>query len=213
MVVKWGTLDDDAEFHTPIPVELVSGYLSTLRASGLVGSIQGRNLKYNTIKRVAGVISVVHFDAKLNSTPCFDPDVVDALAGFNEDDDTNEAIEFDVADALPKFWLALLGLKGWRELKKMQFWAMFLVSLACVCRASCVTTFCPTVEDMQQPVETEGWDPDGYPKYIILCWRSWKCRKEDNGKKYEMRLWRNYVSPKLYPASIAAEAGAAACCF
>jgi hypothetical protein len=119
MVVGWGTLDDAAEFHTPIPVELVAGYLSTLRASGLVGSIQGRGLKYNTIKRVAGVISVVHFDAKLNSSPCFDPEIVDLLAEYNEDDDTNEATEFDVADALPKFWLALLGLKGWRELKKL----------------------------------------------------------------------------------------------
>ena len=44
---------------------------------------------------------------------------------------------------------------------------MLLVAIALMARASCITTYCPTVEDTKLPPE-RLWDADGLPQYIEL---------------------------------------------
>ena len=42
---------------------------------------------------------------------------------------------------------------------------MFLVAIGLMARASCITTYCPTMEDTKLPPEG-AWDDDGMPKWI-----------------------------------------------
>ena len=66
-------------------------------------------------------------------------------------------------------------------------------------QASDLTTFCPTVEDILLP-EAHMWDPDGLPKFIELGMRDWKWRSKANkGKRYGIRLWRNYCDAHYCP--------------
>ena len=52
---------------------------------------------------------------------------------------------------------------------------MFLVAINMFACASCITTYCPTYEDIQLPTDAE-WDPDGLPQWIDLGMRDWKHR-------------------------------------
>ena len=44
---------------------------------------------------------------------------------------------------------------------------MLLVSICLMGRASCMTTYCPTVENIRLPAKKK-WDKDGLPHYIEL---------------------------------------------
>lgn len=56
---------------------------------------------------------------------------------------------------------------------KIKLWTMFLVSVGLMARASEVTTYCPTYEDMEVPPKNEpsNWDVDGFPKYLVIALR------------------------------------------
>ena len=47
---------------------------------------------------------------------------------------------------------------------------MFLTACAVMARASCITTFCPDVEDIKLPESEAMWDADGWPKFIEIEW-------------------------------------------
>ena len=67
-------------------------------------------------------------------------------------------------------------------------------------RASDLTTFCPTVEDLILPQDEDDWDSDGYLKWIDIGLRNWKWRsKKNKGKRYSMKAHRNYVDSKFCP--------------
>jgi hypothetical protein len=51
-----------------------------------------------------------------------------------------------------------------------QIWTMFLVALCMMARASCITTYCPTMDDTRLPPKSK-WDADGLPQYIELGMR------------------------------------------
>ena len=52
------------------------------------------------------------------------------------------------------------------------------------------------------PESGAQWDSDGLPKYIEVALREWKTRTTCHmGKKYKMRLWRNYLDPRFCPVT------------
>lgn len=102
--------------------------------------------------------------------PTHDKRILDQLEEYEEFDVEGGAPGFDVETTVPKMWAQLWLLVGWSKKKRLCAWAMFLTAM-CVCaRASCITTFCPRMEDMRLP-KPSHWDADGIPKYIIFIWR------------------------------------------
>lgn len=78
---------------------------------------------------------------------------------------------------------------------------MLLVSISMMARASCITTYCPRVEDIELPPEAL-WDDDGLPQWIELGLFDWKCRRKKNrNKRYGIRLHRNYVNTRFCPVT------------
>ena len=63
-------------------------------------------------------------------------------------------------------------------------------------------TFCPTVEDTKLPEAESQWDSDGLPKWIEIGLRDWKTRSRcHEGKRYGMRLHRNYLDSRFCPVT------------
>ncbi|KAJ1446647.1 hypothetical protein M885DRAFT_577308 [Pelagophyceae sp. CCMP2097] len=66
-------------------------------------------------------------------------------------------------------------------------------------RASDMTTYGPTVEDMELP-KGHQWDKDGLPQWIIIGLRNWKSRAKKNvGVRYGIKLHRNYLDSRFCP--------------
>ena len=62
-------------------------------------------------------------------------------------------------------------------------------------RASCITKYCPLLEDIELPPQGNArmWGKDGLPNYITLKMRNWKGRKKRT--PYSLRIWRNLLQP------------------
>ena len=60
-------------------------------------------------------------------------------------------------------------------------------------RASCLTKFCPRLEDIELPPtqHTFMWAKDELPHYIVLKMTQWKGRKSKT--PYKLRVWRNLL--------------------
>ena len=62
--------------------------------------------------------------------------------------------------------------------------------------------YCPLVEDTKLPEAESQWDSDGLPKWIEIGLRHWKFRSEcHDGKRYGMRLHRNYLDSRFCPVT------------
>ena len=119
------------------------------------------------------------------------------------DEDGEDAAEaFDVEKDMKTMWGHVWSLAGWNKLWRMQVWTMLLVGICIFARASELCEFCPTFEDTSLPESGAQWDSDGLPKYIEVALREWKTRTTCHmGKKYKMRLWRNYLDPRFCPVT------------
>ena len=120
------------------------------------------------------------------------------LLTYAAEDDESSAIPWDMEDGLPKLYAALWTLVGFNKLKRIRSWAMLLVSISVMARASCVTQFCPDLRTMKLPPK-KSWDTDGLPSYIQLSWTSWKSRSPKKKQPYPMRIHRNYVDQRFCP--------------
>ena len=67
------------------------------------------------------------------------------------------------------------------------------VAICIMARASCVTKFCPLLEDIELPPKAHEkmWAKDGLPHYVVLKMRNWKGRKIRT--PYKLRIWRNLL--------------------
>lgn len=107
--------------------------------------------------------------------PKLDGDLVESLEQWKDIDETDEADAFDFHDHLTLMWAACWSMSRWTYFECLRTWTMLLVSISMFARASCVTTYCPTFEDIRLPHPAE-WDSDGVPKWIELGMRDWKHR-------------------------------------
>ena len=104
-----------------------------------------------------------------------DSELLEALAEWKDVDETDEADAFDFVEHLPKIWAACWHMSRWSYFECLRTWTMFLVAINMFARASCITTYCPTYEDIQLPTDAER-DPDGLPQWIDLGMRDRKHR-------------------------------------
>ena len=109
--------------------------------------------------------------------PVLDPILLDNLREWEDIDRTEESDAFDFIDHLPLIHAACMTMSRWTYFECMRTWTMFLISICMFARASCITTYCPTMEDIRMPREGGAeWDVDGMPDWIELGMRNWKHR-------------------------------------
>ena len=134
---------------------------------------------------------------------CFfaDTDTISSAIHEWETQDGNEAAAaFKMFEYLPLMFNAVMTMSHWDSAKIVQAWTMFLVAMCMMARASDVTRFCPTYEDIQL-APPAMWDEDGTPQFIELGLRDWKWRSYENKRKktrYGMRIWKN-EDPRFCP--------------
>ena len=177
------------------PALLLLAYIQKLR-----GEPDSPDRKWATIRAYGqnAITSVLHEFSTPGPWPTKDVRVLRTLKSYESDGETS-AEAFDVYETLPKLWTALWSLRGWGHLKRLRAWSMFLVAMCIMARASCLTKFCPLVDNVELP-GPHGWDVDGLPKYIIIFMTNWKSRKRANvGKPYPFKIHRNYLDPTYCP--------------
>lgn len=157
----------------------------------------GRNLCYNTIVRYKSVVVAVckeHSAIAESSRP-----LLRLLEIYAEEDDVKSAHAFDVAVDLPNIHATIFSRPEWISREKVRIWAMFLFAMSFMCRASCLTTYCPLAENIKYPDDPGLWT-DKIPDYVCIVWTDWKCRsKSKKGHEYRLKLIRNQANPRFCP--------------
>eukprot|EP00966_Prymnesium_polylepis_P178813 4140419-Prymnesium_polylepis.1 len=96
-------------------------------------------------------------------------------------------------------FVAVWSLTYYITLKQIELWNMLLISIILMARSSCVTKYCPLIQDDEMPEADIYWDTDSFPQFIVIGLREWKWRTESNvcrcakpkkcscGKTYKMK--------------------------
>lgn len=72
---------------------------------------------------------------------------------------------------------------------KKRTWAMFMLQLSVMGRASCVTDHCPKQGTVQYPQDPDEYGECNMPDWIRLTWLNWKLRKISyKGSPYPIRF-------------------------
>mmetsp|Transcript_17222 Transcript_17222/g.36455 ORF Transcript_17222/g.36455 Transcript_17222/m.36455 type:complete len:502 (+) Transcript_17222:36-1541(+) len=186
------------------PDELLTTYMMNLRKDQLMPTVHGPNPDHsaNTIKAYLGALTAAcdEFSAVKGGSVCTSQ-MAAKIKLWKDDDAVDGAVPFDPVTAFPALWEAVFTMSYWSMQKCIKAWTMFLIAFAMMGRASCITKNCPTYEDLVLPGKKQ-WDPDGFPQWIELGLRDWKCRTAANrGKRYALRLHRNHQDPRFCPVS------------
>jgi len=117
------------------PALLVLAYTQHLRKEDAAQAAPDR--KWATIRAYAqsALTSVLQEFSVPAPYPTKDARVIRQLDEYKEDGE-DSADAFDVAEAMPKLWTALLALRGWGMLKRLRAWAMLLISLVIMAHES-----------------------------------------------------------------------------
>ena len=191
-----GERGDRMRFEAP-PALMALAYTKYLRMADPSSAKPDR--KGSTIRKYVqtGINSVLIEFSYVGASPADDKRVTDLIKEYDDGEESAQA--FDVEETMPKLWTSLWALKGWSKMKRICAWSMLLIGMCIMARASCVTTFCPLLEETELPKERH-WDADGLPKYVTIVLTDWKSRyKPNKGKKYRMKIHRNYLDATYCP--------------
>ena len=158
-------------FKAP-PALLLLAYVMKLRGEDERGEdAEVPERKKNSIRAltVSTISSVLKEFRYQGFNPGRDQRVAQQMKSYDEDK-TKQAMAFDVETKLPKMWTVLWELNGWNHHKRLCAWAMLLVGMCICARGSCLTQFCPLLEDIEWP-PARHWDGDGLPKYITIYFK------------------------------------------
>jgi len=139
-------------FKAP-PALLLITYAQFLR-KGSVGQI-APDRKGTTITKYtqACINSVLKEFGFKGESPAHDQRLRLLLAEYA--DGEVSAVAFDVEIAMPKLHTAVWTLRGWNVMRRLRAWAMFLVAMCIMARASDMTTYCPDLDDLPVPALPE----------------------------------------------------------
>lgn len=111
---------------------------------------------------------------------------------------------YDVATVLPAARDALFkneyeGRQNpFQPLERVFMWVWFLLGHVTCSRLSCLTCFCPCVENIAIPKDEKFYDADGLPTHLIFTLTRWK-GNEVGGKKCRLQVNRNTASTRFCP--------------
>ena len=160
---------EKVEYQSPSP-GLVEAYICDMRGEGPKAKKGG--VKGATVKAYVGAISAAHsqFGFGLES-PTNHPNVRGLIKKYRDNDGTDSTASFNFLTDLPKIHSACWSMHGWADRQRLMCWSMFLVAICLMARASELTEFCPTYENITLPPVTAraAWDKDGFPKWIGIA--------------------------------------------
>lgn len=110
-----------------------------------------------------------------------------------------QAPTFDMVKDLPRLFIACFKIRRWKYIDCVIMWTAFLIMLAVIGRSSCMSVYCPLIEDIEFPSGPGGYDSDRLPKKVHIAWRNWKSRKNRVGEKYYITIERNYTDSRFCP--------------
>jgi len=170
MKVEAATLTSEkVEYQSPSS-GLIEAYIFDIRGEGP----EKGGLRGGTVKAYVGAISAAHtqFGFGLES-PTDHPTIRKLIKKYQEEDGTDSTASFNFLTDLPTIHGACWSMRGWADRQRLMCWSMFLVAICLMARASEMTDFCPTYEDITLPAVTAkaAWDKDGFPKWIGIALR------------------------------------------
>jgi hypothetical protein len=149
---------------------LIEAYIHDLRGGGAgKGGVKG-----GTIKTYLGAISSAHTQFGFGKeSPMDHPTIRSLIKKYQDDDGTDSTASLDFLTDLPTIHGVCWSMRGWADRQRLMCWSMFLVAICLMARASEMTDFCPTYEDitLPAPTTTAAWDKDGFPKWIGIALR------------------------------------------
>lgn len=189
-----------ADFKPP-PLVLIEAFVDHLRREDQnAGGTIGEKKTGGTIRVYVGAIGATCREMKCMSPPTDDPDLQVIISKYEDLDGHKESPTFDMVMYMPLIYTAVFNMRGWSFEYMLMSWTMILVAMCLMARAADITTYCPTIEDIELPVSENLWDVDGLPAWIDLGLRDWKWRSTKNkGKRYSIRCHRNYVDQRFCP--------------
>jgi hypothetical protein len=97
-----------------------------------------------------------------------------------------------LTDAYDKVW----KMKRWTMLQKLRCWTVILLMWQHMLRPSEVCQFCPFYDNIMLPDSAEDFDPDGFPRWIVINYTKWKGLRKVS---YKMHVIRNYLDQRFDP--------------
>ena len=164
--------------------------------------IMGRGLKFNAIAALLSSIGTLATEAGCEDKVSImkDPNVSKLLNLWEDSDELESANPFDIVTGIKKMYESCFNMSHWSMQTKIKNWAWVLFTICVIGRASCVSQYCPLIEDMMFPDELADYDKDNLPKYIAVGFRHWKGRPSKfDHKPYYIYLHRNYLDPRACP--------------
>jgi hypothetical protein len=95
--------------------------------------------------------------------------VSDMVADFKTKSPNKASAAFDVVEGLPALYVACFsGNQQWTDERRLQCWVAFLLSFVLMARASCLSTYCPLIDDITFPDShiSHAYDSEGVPMYV-----------------------------------------------
>ena len=184
---------------------LINDYLLHLRRSTeeKKNGIPGRGISYNCIKNYVGAIGSTLRDYGENGFDK-DADYSKLLSKIKEDSRPNKAIALELQDDLPKLFNAIFGPYNSTPsyFDKVKYWCRIILQISIFARSSDVTTYCPDLENVKFPDNTNHILSDGVPRWIIISFKDWKRRTtacKQRNPYYKIRLYANEKNLQFCP--------------
>jgi len=100
---------------------------------------------------------------------------------------------------MKKCFTSMMASATFSDDDKVKWWALLLLSIVFMGRASCMTEYMPDISAISLP-PPDLYDPDGLTPWLEVTWTHWKARLECNvGKPYRIRVHRNYLDSRFCP--------------
>lgn len=190
--LKWDETYEKVKFDPPSQ-SLVLTWLLYLRET--------RALSYGTIDGFLSGLSSTN--GQYAGTSIDRKKIGDLMKQWEEQDKQNgrtkQAPTFDIVKDLPLLFIACFKIRGWEYVDCVIMWTAFLIMLSVIGRSSCMSKYCPLIEDIEFPDGPGGYDTDRLPKKVHIPWRNWKSRKNHVGEKYFITIGRNYTDSRFCP--------------
>ena len=163
-------------------------------------SIYGRNQAYLSLNKIPGLMWSVQkpFHHTFNRKH---PRIQEKLFQFKEQDTSPSSAKiFNMVGELRNLRNSCFAMNTWSDKVKVRAWAMFLFAICFMCRASCLTTYCPKIEHIEFPEQSSAYGSDGLPEYLVIVWYDWKSRSSSTrNTAYKLHMYRNHVDGDYCP--------------
>jgi hypothetical protein len=200
---------EEHERFVPPPAALVKTWIDELRLDPANPQPRPYDHKGGTIKNMISALSATCLE--FSAPPVGKEDVVKTeVKKWLKKDGHKSSEAFDMEKDMKKLFVTIWTLQ-WRAEKQLMAWAMLLLAIVLFGRASCMTTYCPLVQDLELPEAEQHWDADGLPTVIFVSFRKWKWRSESRccgcdksekctcGNLFKVRVHRNYLDSRFCP--------------